>query len=307
VDFQENRSIVQPYPLWFKSLARPGLSRLLDLFFPPACLVCGKAICESSQIQGPLAANPVLCADCAPWLRVLPPLERQTKKQQDKDCTTTIESAYCLQCGEPSLTLAFLSDKCVACTVFPPPFSCLRSVLIYRGNTKQVLKRFKYGKQRPLAACLGILLAQAAQGRLADVPPFLHTNWQLLVAVPSSLDALRARGFSHLGLVIRAMSRILELPADNLVLRSGGLRCAQAGLPLARRFRNVANAFYVAPKKVVGRKILLIDDVVTSGASLWSGAKALLDAGAESVDALTVARSSRFQVNRITAALHAAR
>jgi ComF family protein len=215
------------------------------------------------------------------------------------------DAEYCPQCGEPSSTPASLSDKCVACTIFPPPFSCLRSVLIYLGSTKQVLKRFKYGKQRPLADCLGRLLAQAAQGRIAEVPPFMDTNWQLLVAVPSSLDALRVRGFSHLGLVIREMSRILELPADNLAIRSGGLRRTQAGLPLARRFNNVANAFYVVPKKVVGKKILLIDDVVTSGASLWSGAKALLDAGAESVDALTVARSPRFQVNRITAALHA--
>jgi ComF family protein len=149
---------------------------------------------------------------------------------------------------------------------------------------RAALHDLKYAGERRLAAVLGRALAERWRhaGAGADV----------LVAVPIHRDRERQRGYDQALLLARAAAESLHLPAAHSLERS---RATQAQFELDRHHRaaNVAGAFRVRPgtgASVAGRWVLLIDDVMTTGSTLGSCARALLDAGASAVSALTVAR-----------------
>lgn len=155
---------------------------------------------------------------------------------------------------------------------------------IYGGAVARALRRFKYGGRPDLAAPLGRLLAIAARELDAD----------LVVPVPLHPRKLRARGYNQAALLAFAVARELAAPLAARGLVRTRDTAAQAGLDRAGRLHNLDGVFRVrVPAGVRGRRVVLVDDVCTTGSTLGACRDALLAAGALTVTALVLARADR--------------
>ncbi len=164
-------------------------------------------------------------------------------------------------------------------------FQTARSFGLYEGNLRRLIHLLKYDKMTPLARPL-------AQ-RLAVVVPRLGPL-ELIVPVPLHRWRRWGRGFNQSALLAKELSRVAALPFDARLLRRGRATKSQAGLSDEERRVNVKGAFQVrAAAAVRGRRVLVVDDVITTGATLSACADALNAAGARSVAALTLARVER--------------
>jgi ComF family protein len=166
----------------------------------------------------------------------------------------------------------------------PDPLLQLEWCSPFTGTTRRALHALKYAGERRLAAPLGAAVAE--RWRRAGA------GGELLVNVPVHEGRRRERGYDQAALIAEAAADRLGLPWRAAVVRT---RATTAQYRLDRRHRasNVAEAFSVAPASraaVAGRWVVLVDDVVTTGATLCASARALLDAGATAVSAVTVAR-----------------
>lgn len=154
----------------------------------------------------------------------------------------------------------------------------------YEGTLRKLIQLFKYGRISTLARPLGLLLGAA----LPREKPF-----DMVVPMPMHWRRRWSRGFNQAELLAKVLARRLNLPAVNAVRRRTATP-PQAGLTGAQRRRNMSGAFQVRDAgKVRGKRILLVDDVFTTGATAAACARALKRAGAESVAVLTVARADR--------------
>lgn len=167
---------------------------------------------------------------------------------------------------------------CDACTVLLEPDPLRVGAFLYGGPLADAIRRFKYGAQPELSRPLGALLADAAiaRGDAAD----------LVVPVPLHRARLAHRGYDQAALLARPVARALGVPLGHPLRRLRATR-AQAGLAPPERSLNVRRAFACKP---VEGAILLIDDVRTTGATLFACAEALREAGADEVRMITLAR-----------------
>jgi ComF family protein len=154
----------------------------------------------------------------------------------------------------------------------------------YRGAIVRAVRRFKYGERPDLAGPLGRMLGEAARGLVADV----------VVPVPLHPRKLRARGYNQAALLAGAVARLLAVPLDARMLVRTRDTSAQAQLDRGERLRNVDGVFRArAPGNVRGRRVVLVDDVCTTGSTLRACRDALLAAGAAVVTPLVLARAER--------------
>lgn len=193
-----------------------------------------------------------------------------------------ITAPYCGQCGLP---LAEPAPLCTACDWAPPVFRHARAALRYGPAAKRLILPFKYADRPEAAAGLARLLLRPGGELLAGA--------DLLVPVPLHRRRLAARGYNQAGQLARALGRLTGRPVliDGLVR----LRATRPLAELDQHDREIAlkGAIGVRPARVrliAGRTILLIDDVLTSGATASSCAGALYEAGAMAVDVLALAR-----------------
>jgi len=171
---------------------------------------------------------------------------------------------------------------CESCRAQAPAFATLRAPFRYEGEVHRLVHAFKYGGQSALAASLAAPMAALQRQR----PPV-----DLIAPVPLSGRRRRQRGFNQAALLARQIGTALDLAVDESLerRRSSPPQAQSAGVD--ERRRNVAGAFRVRDAAAVaGRRVLLIDDVATTGATLDECARVLLAAGAEAVTALTFAR-----------------
>lgn len=226
---------------------------LLEIIFPPVCLLCAKR----SREKG-------FCGECRAML---------DKKR--------ITSPVCLRCGAPFHSPKAVGHVCGQCLKTPPHFNAARSAFVYDGHVLDAVHRFKYAGDTSLARPL----AMEALGALGS------KDHCLIVPVPLHPERLRARGFNQSVLIARELARItsIELCCGNLKrARNTG---QQVGLGVEERKKNVAGAFRLEnPALLKGKKTLLVDDVMTTGATINECARLLKGSGAE-VFALTVARA----------------
>lgn len=170
-------------------------------------------------------------------------------------------------------------------------FAQARSFASYEGTLRALIQRLKYNGYRPLAKPLGRFLADAARR-------FDEQSFDVLVPIPLHRRRERHRGFNQAALLAAQVSRLLNIPlaADDCVrVRDTP---PQTGLRAAERRKNVAGAFHVPqPQRVRGRRVLLVDDVLTTGATAHACAQALRDAGARGVWVATLARAHPAQVD----------
>lgn len=237
-----------------------GVERLLDLLYPPRCAGCAAFVDRHGH----------LCGDCWGELRLLaPPL--------------------CRACGVPLPQGAGGDPLCAGCTARPPAFARARAACAYAGIARRLVLAFKHGERTELAPLLAGFAARAGGELLAAC--------DLIVPVPLHRLRLWRRGFNQSLLLARELARRSGRPLSRDALLRVRRTRSQQGLDAAARRRNVTPAaFAVHPRRrglVTGRAVLLVDDVLTTGATLESCARVLLRAGAARVDVLVFARVVR--------------
>lgn len=186
---------------------------------------------------------------------------------------------------------------CVWCqkrTAEPPPHFPMKgcfALYVYQKPVSDALKSFKTREQPAMARAFGIMMAERLTGRLAAGP------FDLAAEVPMTPRDLRRRGFNQSQLLAKSVSRALHI-RHGRVLRKIRQTAPQHTLGRPQRLRNVTGAFTVRkPEQVRGKRILLIDDIVTTGSTLRACREALLKAGAESVVCMAVAASMNGRYN----------
>ena len=233
---------------------------LFNLFFPDDCRVCGTPLRTISRIP--------VCPAC---LAHRQPLAAEY---------------FCVLCRTPFLNPAPLDEqgRCGLCRRGLRGFDVAYSFGAYEDTLRKLIHLFKYSRIRTLAGPLGELIASA-------VPR--DQSFDAVVPVPLYWRRRLERGFNQSELLARAVARRYGVRVTNAV-RRGRATSTQAGLSNAKRRANVAGAFTVKrPRAVAGLRVLLVDDVMTTGATAAECARALRKAGASYVALLTLARVDR--------------
>lgn len=194
-----------------------------------------------------------------------------------KGCKLLIPEATdrCYRCYKASPD----SITCRDCSTTELPLS-VRAATLYKGVAKDILWKLKSGGAQAAAREMACLLAPLVKR---------HPNI-LVVHLPTATTRIRQRGYDQARLLARALAKQSRLPYANVLVRSG--QTHQVGASRAERVQQLDNAFRVsAAWQVRGARILLVDDVLTTGASFEAATKALLRAGAAQVDAIAFARA----------------
>ena len=198
------------------------------------------------------------------------------------DCAPADTAARCDGCG---LRLAQVGLRCGQCLAHPLPFERCCCAVDYGAPWDGLIGAFKYHGQIDLAAALA--------ARLLDGLDVQAQTWpELVLPVPLAAERLAERGYNQAWELARRVARRLQLPASALVLQRPLARAPQAGLGRADRRRNLQGAFAVAqPARVAGRRVVLVDDVLTTGATAAEATASLLAAGAAAVQVWALART----------------
>jgi competence protein ComFC len=191
----------------------------------------------------------------------------------------TLPEPVCRTCGIP----IFRPGQCPTCRSSPPKYKLLRSWLVFEGPIRNALHKLKYRRNMALGEALAKNLAEYS----------IKLGWpvELVVPVPLGKERTKERGYNQVGLVAMPLAAINHWQYKPQALVRTRDTLTQVGLSIVERRENVSGAFQGDPAIVLGSKILLVDDVATTGATLSSCAAALLDAGANAVYALTLARA----------------
>ncbi|MFM9864987.1 MAG: ComF family protein [Micropepsaceae bacterium] len=241
-------------------LTRAAARVALDLILPPLCLKCRAPVGEPQSV----------CAPCWSELRFM-------------------SAPQCTQCGLPFPHDLGSGVKCAACIARPPPFAISRAALAYDDASRDLILGFKHADKLEAAPLFGRWMATA--GREACV------GADVLIPVPLHWRRLASRRYNQAAVLAHALAARVALPVDTGTLLRTKPTPSQGEMPSARaRAKNVVRAFAVAEAgrtKIAGRRVALVDDVLTTGATVGACAKVLLKAGAASVSVVTLARVVR--------------
>jgi ComF family protein len=252
------RSLLALRPLTDGLRPRRLLTAALDLLLPPACVLCA----------APVDAAGLLCAECFGGLHFL--------------------GEPCCQCCGTPFELAWHAMEgglCQRCLDAPPFFERARAAMSYDAASRRLVLPFKHADRVEYAGLLARLMARAGAQLLRDC--------QIIVPVPLHRRRLFVRRYNQAALLARSLSAMSDRPAQPDALRRIAATESLGGKSASERREEVVGAFAVRPRRaagLMGRRILVVDDVMTSGATVNECAACLLDAGASAVDVLVAAR-----------------
>lgn len=231
------------------------LKILVDAFLPPRCLLCGKILSEENG----------LCEECFTKINF-------------------ISQPYCLRCGLP-LASGKNTKTCPVCVGDNKnPFRMQRSMVSYDEASRPLLVNFKFHDRTEYAPFLARWLYTAGK----DI-------WQegadVLVPVPLHRARLRQRKYNQAALLCKELNKLTDIPVDYTSLGRHKNTIPQVECSGIKRKNNVKKAFSLKQENVFkNKRVVLIDDVLTTGATLRECAYVILASGAKSVDAISVAR-----------------
>jgi ComF family protein len=268
------------------TLYKPGrevINSWTKAFFPPKCLACGSLYIADPVRQKAGQSAPLMEQVLSDY--VCPPCGRSL---------TPACSPMCVRCGDLFDAPEGLDHLCQRCAESTGWFTKARAVGIYDGALLSLVHAFKYRAKVQLAVPFGELLWHGFMQHWG------FSEVDMILPVPLHAGKLRHRGFNHSFQMIKAWPRIAckygldpqQLVIDDQVLMRTRNTPPQTGLKRTERRVNIRNAFEVAnPKIVAGKRILLMDDVLTTGATVEECGNILIRSGAERVDVLTLARA----------------
>ncbi len=236
-----------------------GARQALDFLLPPRCLSC----------EASIDAAGALCALC--WGKV-----------------SFISPPYCARCGLPQEFDLGRASVCAACASEAPVFARARAVMRYDEASRPLILAFKHADRTDAAPSFARWLARAGAELVEDA--------ELIVPVPLHWSRLFARRYNQAALLAQALARASGRRVESNLLARRKRTPSQGGQGRSGRRRNVLRAFAVRPRALpllAGKRVLLIDDVLTTGATAEECSKTLLRAGASAVDVLTLARVVR--------------
>ena len=230
---------------------------MLDGIYPPRCLTC-----QELTAQG---AN--LCAAC--WAE-----------------TVFISGAVCDRCGTPLPGDPAPDLCCDGCLANPPEWDRGRAAVVYRGAGRRGVLAFKHGDRLDMARPLA--------GWLARAGPEILVRGEVIVPVPLHWSRLFRRKYNQSAELARHLGRMADVAVvPDMLVRQRATKL-QEGMTRAERIDNQSGAFVLHRRRdVAGKRVVLVDDVMTTGATLSACAAVLREAGAAQIDALVLARVAR--------------
>lgn len=246
------------------------IQTVIDLFFPPRCPFC-LSLLKPGNTMGDGAQ---------PWGRSNVSLERMLCSRCAADLPWLVHC--CPRCARP---LRVPGDDCLYCREHPVAFAYCCALGSYQGALRKTLHRFKYRGEKGLAVPLGRLLAS----RLTVTPWFAKVD--ALVPIPLSPQRQRTRGYNQAALLAQSLSRELGVPSQVLLRRTRDTD-SQTSLGRHDRWDNIRGAFQENNREgnIKGRDFLLVDDILTSGATAHAASLALKEGGAAEVSVAVIAR-----------------
>jgi len=202
---------------------------------------------------------------------------------------TFFEDPVCVCCGLPFEINPGADTLCASCLASPPPFDSARAAMAYDAGSKNAILALKRADRLEFARLFAIWLKRAGQPLLEEA--------DVIVPVPLHRWRLWTRRYNQSAILAQRLSQLAVRTFDPFSLIRTRSTPSQGQMPSAKaRVRNVRGAFKVPPGRIsliAGRRVLLVDDVLTTGATIQACARALKRAGAEKVLVLTIARVAR--------------
>lgn len=239
-----------------KAAVKKSLHMIEDTLLPPTCLGCRKLTAFENGF----------CAECWPRLSFL-----------TKPYCAVLGTPFSYDIGKNILSPAAIAD--------PPPFYKARAALIYDEEARILVSLLKYNDRIDLAQAMALWMNSASDGMVSEC--------NLIVPVPLHRKRLFFRQYNQAAELARQLSQMSKLDMNVTALERIKPTKQQVGLNALQRRKNMNNAFKVKPSyadQIMGKSIILVDDVYTTGATAKMAVKALLAAGAEKVGVLTFAR-----------------
>jgi ComF family protein len=236
------------------------LAALLDLIFAPICLSCDGRIASGDTAR-------LICRVCRSRLIALP-------------------TPSCERCSTPRLRTGRRDNACYECREWPPFLRCARSACILAPPADRIVHQFKYRGWSALSKPMAERLARV------DLPADTRAEARIVIPVATTKSRLRTRGYNQAELLAREFASLSGRTLINALERSIG--STQTTLQPVARGANVAGAFAVVAaheKHLRDAHVILVDDVLTTGATIIECARTLADAGVRCVSALTFARA----------------
>jgi len=234
------------------------LHEISDTLFPPLCIACSDVLTGQGE--------KVFCRKC-------------------NEQISYITENRCPICGITFPDSPAGDHLCGSCLENRPFYTFSRACVAYDGVVHDAILRFKYGRNIITGAALADLLADFE---------FPDVDWGLfdvIIPVPLHVRRLRGRGFNQSLILARALGKKHALPVDFSLLKRQKMTQTQTGLDKKEREQNIKGAFEVpAPERIMNKKIILVDDVLTTGSTVNECSKTLKKAGAASVAVITLSR-----------------
>ena len=241
----------------------------LDLLFPPRCADCNGEISDGAD-------GVLLCGDC----RMLMGPER---------CT------WCVRCGAIGVDEWLTPQGCKLCSDTPAHFDVVVPLGIYQGRLQEVVKQMKSPRDERLAAAMGQLLVHWRGPQLRDL------GAELIAPIPMHWSRRIERRVNSPEILANCLGRHLGVPVRRRLLKQTRRTALQSSLNPGQRFLNVRGAFGLRSKcRLEGVCVLLVDDVLTTGATCSEAAKVLKRAGAARVVVAVLARGQGMAGARVS-------
>ena len=232
---------------------------LIKLLFPGSCPVCG-------EVQEQLLTDDGIA-------RICPDCEKKLKR---------VSQPFCMRCGKPLEADRVRREYCGDCVKGTHAFLQGRAVFVYRGAIIGSMHRLKYGNRRDYAAIFAREAYETYAAWIRRISP------DALIPIPLHPKRRRERGYNQAQLIAEALAELTGIPVEKKLLLRTVYTDPQRKLNARERKNNLKNAFQMSKKIVQLEKVLLIDDIYTTGSTVDAAAETLMSAGVKKVYVLCI-------------------